>query len=101
MLATIINALAIVTGSLIGLLLRKGLPERFKGAVFAACEELSRADQPLDPVLVNQRLDARGLLGDLVPRELVFGLARGVRGRLTLNCRVDAALTPSGIIPLA
>lgn len=37
MLATIINAVAIVIGSLIGILLRKGLPERFKSAVFTAC----------------------------------------------------------------
>ena len=37
MLATFINAVAIVIGSLIGILLRKGLPERFKSAVFTAC----------------------------------------------------------------
>jgi replicative DNA helicase len=46
--------------------------------VFAACEELATASTTVDPVLVNQRLDARGLLGQQVPRELVFGLARGV-----------------------
>jgi replicative DNA helicase len=46
--------------------------------VFAACEELARESQTIDPVLVNHRLDARGLLGPAVPKELVFGLARGV-----------------------
>ena len=46
--------------------------------VFAACEELAKEAQTVDPVLVNHRLDARGLLGAAVPKELVFGLARGV-----------------------
>jgi replicative DNA helicase len=46
--------------------------------VFAACEELAKESQTIDPVLVNHRLDARGLLGSAVPRELVFGLSRGV-----------------------
>ena len=46
--------------------------------VFAACEELAKESQAVDPVLVNHRLDARGLLGSAVPKELVFGLARGV-----------------------
>jgi replicative DNA helicase len=46
--------------------------------VFAACEELAKEAQQIDPVLVNHRLDARGLLGGAVPKELVFGLARGV-----------------------
>jgi replicative DNA helicase len=46
--------------------------------VFAACEELAREAQAIDPVLVNHRLDARALLGTAVPKELVFGLARGV-----------------------
>jgi len=36
MLATIINALAVVAGSVIGLFLKKGLPKRFEQAVFAA-----------------------------------------------------------------
>jgi uncharacterized membrane protein YqgA involved in biofilm formation len=36
MLATVINALAIITGSIIGLLLKKGLPKRFEQAVFTA-----------------------------------------------------------------
>jgi replicative DNA helicase len=46
--------------------------------VFAACEELAKESQAIDPVLVNHRLDARGLLGNQVPKELVFGLSRGV-----------------------
>jgi len=46
--------------------------------VFAACAELANESQIVDPVLVNHRLDARGLLGNQVPKELVFGLARGV-----------------------
>ncbi len=46
--------------------------------VFGACEELARESQTIDPVLVNHRLDSRGLLGSAVPKELVFGLARGV-----------------------
>jgi uncharacterized membrane protein YqgA involved in biofilm formation len=36
MLATIINALAIVAGSLVGLLLKKGLSKRYETAVFSA-----------------------------------------------------------------
>jgi uncharacterized protein len=36
MLATIINALAIVVGSLVGLLARKGLSKRFETAIFTA-----------------------------------------------------------------
>jgi uncharacterized membrane protein YqgA involved in biofilm formation len=36
MLATVINALAIVAGSLIGLLLKKGLSKRFETAIFTA-----------------------------------------------------------------
>jgi uncharacterized protein len=36
MLATVINALAIVAGSLIGMLLKKGLSKRFESAIFTA-----------------------------------------------------------------
>lgn len=36
MLATIVNALAIVAGSLVGLLLKKGLSKRFETAIFTA-----------------------------------------------------------------
>jgi replicative DNA helicase len=46
--------------------------------VFAACEELAKEALTIDAVLVNHRLDARGLLGAAVPRDLVFGLSRGV-----------------------
>lgn len=36
MLATVINALAIIAGSLIGILLKKGLSKRFETAIFTA-----------------------------------------------------------------
>lgn len=36
MLATIINALAVVAGSLVGLILRKGISERYQKVIFAA-----------------------------------------------------------------
>ncbi len=41
MFATIVNAIAIVAGSLIGLLLRKGFSERYEKAVFTACGIIS------------------------------------------------------------
>jgi len=41
MIATVINALAILAGSLIGLFLRKGLPEKAKAAVFSAAGLIS------------------------------------------------------------
>jgi replicative DNA helicase len=46
--------------------------------VFSAFEELARESRKIDPVLVQQRIDAKGLLGAQVPRELVFGLAASV-----------------------
>jgi replicative DNA helicase len=46
--------------------------------VFAACEELAKESKAIDDVLVSQRLDARGLLGAAVPRELPFALSRGL-----------------------
>jgi replicative DNA helicase len=46
--------------------------------VFAAFEDLAKESRKIDPVLVQQRLDAKGLLGAQVPRELVFGLAASV-----------------------
>jgi replicative DNA helicase len=46
--------------------------------VYAAFEELAKESKTIDPVLVQQRLDARGLLGAAVPRELPFALARGL-----------------------
>ncbi len=46
--------------------------------LFAAFEELAKEAKTIDPVLVQQRLDARGLLGGAVPRDLPFALGRGV-----------------------
>jgi replicative DNA helicase len=46
--------------------------------VFAACHELATEGRKVDPVLVQQRIDAKGLLGGQVPRDLVFGLAGAV-----------------------
>lgn len=46
--------------------------------IYAACEELAREQKAIDPVLVQQRLDAHGLLGGLVPRDLPFALSRGI-----------------------
>jgi replicative DNA helicase len=46
--------------------------------VYATFEELARDRKAIDPVMVQQRLDARGLLGGAVPRELPFALAGGL-----------------------
>src|SRR5512142_2803906 len=46
--------------------------------VYAACEELAREAKALDPILVQQRLDAKGLLGTAVPHELPLALARAI-----------------------
>ncbi len=46
--------------------------------IFSAFEELAREAKTIDSVLVQQRLDARGLLGGAVPRELPFALSRGL-----------------------
>ncbi len=46
--------------------------------IFGCCEDLAREAKTIDPVLVQQRLDARGLLGDAVPPELAFALSRGL-----------------------
>ncbi len=46
--------------------------------IYFAFEELAREAKTIDPVLVQQRLDARGLLGGPVPRELPFALSRGL-----------------------
>jgi replicative DNA helicase len=45
---------------------------------FGVCVELVLEKKALDPVLVSQRLDAKGLLGHAVPHELPFVLARGL-----------------------
>ena len=46
--------------------------------VYGACEELARESKALDPILVQQRLDAKGLLGAAVPHELPLSLARAI-----------------------
>jgi replicative DNA helicase len=46
--------------------------------LYAAFEELAKDAKTIDPVLVQQRLDAHGLLGGAVPRDLPFALGRGV-----------------------
>src|SRR5512141_1502835 len=46
--------------------------------VYGACEELAKEAKALDPILVQQRLDARGLLGSAVPHELPLSLARAI-----------------------
>jgi replicative DNA helicase len=47
-------------------------------AVFGACLELISEKKALDPVLVTQRLDAKGVLGHAVPHEMPFALGRGL-----------------------
>jgi replicative DNA helicase len=46
--------------------------------VFASCTELAQEKQVIDPVLLHQRLEAKGLLGAQVPRDLPFALAKGL-----------------------
>jgi replicative DNA helicase len=46
--------------------------------VYAACSELTQESKTVDPVLLSQRLDAKGLLGHAVPHEVPFALARGL-----------------------
>ena len=46
--------------------------------VYGACEELAKESKNLDPILVQQRLDAKGLLGASVPLELPLSLARAI-----------------------
>lgn len=46
--------------------------------IYSAFDELAREAKTIDPVLVQQRLDARGLLGAAVPRELPFALSRSL-----------------------
>jgi replicative DNA helicase len=45
--------------------------------VYAACGELAQEKQAIDPVLLHQRLEAKGLLGAAVPRDMPFALAKG------------------------
>ena len=46
--------------------------------VYEACMELAKEAKQLDAVMVQGRLDAKGLLGAAVPRELPFSLQRAV-----------------------
>jgi replicative DNA helicase len=46
--------------------------------VYSVCEELARESKTLDPIIVQQRLDAKGLLGTSVPRELPLALGRAI-----------------------
>jgi replicative DNA helicase len=46
--------------------------------VFDICMALAAEAKTIDPVLVMQRLDAKGWLGTAVPRELPLSLARGL-----------------------
>jgi replicative DNA helicase len=46
--------------------------------VYAVCEELARESKTLDAILVQQRLDAKGLLGSAVPHELPLTLGRAI-----------------------
>jgi replicative DNA helicase len=46
--------------------------------VYGVCEELAKESKAIDPILVQQRLDAKALLGGAVPRELPLSLARSI-----------------------
>ncbi|HTT71318.1 MAG TPA: replicative DNA helicase [Anaeromyxobacteraceae bacterium] len=46
--------------------------------VFQACSDLAQEKQVIDPVLLHQRLEAKGLLGGAVPSDLPFALAKGL-----------------------
>jgi len=46
--------------------------------IFDICSTLAAEAKTIDPVLVMQRLDAKGWLGTAVPRELPLSLARGL-----------------------
>ena len=46
--------------------------------VFTGCAELAQEKQVIDPVLLHQRLEAKGYLGAAVPRDLPFALAKGL-----------------------
>jgi replicative DNA helicase len=46
--------------------------------IFDICVALATEAKTIDPVLVMQRLDAKGWLGTAVPRELPLSLARGL-----------------------
>jgi replicative DNA helicase len=46
--------------------------------IFDVCAALAAEAKTIDPVLVIQRLDAKGWLGTAVPRDLPWALARGL-----------------------
>jgi replicative DNA helicase len=46
--------------------------------VYEACVELAKEAKPLDAVSVQQRLDAKGLVGSAVERDLPYALQRAV-----------------------
>jgi replicative DNA helicase len=46
--------------------------------VYGACRELASERRAIDYLLVQQRLEAKGLLGTAVPRDLPFGLTRAM-----------------------
>jgi replicative DNA helicase len=46
--------------------------------VFTVCLELAQEAKALDPVLLMQRLDAKGLLGGAVPHDMPLSLAGGL-----------------------
>ena len=46
--------------------------------LFQTALDLTDERKALDPVLLSQRLDAKGLLGHAVPHEMPFALARGL-----------------------
>ncbi len=46
--------------------------------LYEACVDLAKEAKTLDAVIVQQRLDAKGLLGGAVPRDLPFSLQRAV-----------------------
>jgi len=46
--------------------------------IYGVCEELAKEAKTLDPILVQQRLDSKGLLGGAVPHELPLSLARAI-----------------------
>ncbi len=47
--------------------------------LYSACDELAREAKTLDPIIVQQRLDAKGLLGaSAVPRDMPLQLANAI-----------------------
>jgi replicative DNA helicase len=58
--------------------------------VFQTCAELAQEKQAIDPVLLHQRLEAKGLLGAAVPRDVPFALAKGLG--TAVNVRHYAAI---------